>query len=254
MKNILSHKKDWREAETVLLTEECSAVIQNSLPEKLKDLGSFMIPCTIGNACTRTALCDLGASIKLIHASLIKKLYLTHEVKPTRICLQLAYGSVKFPSGVVEDMIVRVGPFAFPTEFVVLDMDGHRSASLILGRPFLATGRTLIDVQKGEVILRVNEDEYMLNAVKAVKHPDTPEKCMSIDTIDSLVEEVNMTERLEEELTDIFYDVQPNLEEPKEIKEPLKPPKEEEKPPKLELTPLPSSLNYAFLGDGDTYP
>ncbi|XP_015939655.1 uncharacterized protein LOC107465174 [Arachis duranensis] len=123
MKDILSHKKDWRETQTVLLIEECSTIIQNSLLEKLKDLGSFMIPCTLGDACTRTALCDLGASIKLIPASLIKKLSLTDEVEPTRMCLQLADGSIKIPSRVVEDMIVRVGPFSFPTNFVVLDME-----------------------------------------------------------------------------------------------------------------------------------
>ncbi|XP_052116549.1 uncharacterized protein LOC127746662 [Arachis duranensis] len=108
MKDVLSHKKDWRKTQTVLLTEEWSAIIQNSLPEKLKDPNSFMIPCTLGNACTRIALCDLGASINLIPASLIKKLYLTEEVKPTRMCLQLADGSIKIPSGVIEDMIVRV--------------------------------------------------------------------------------------------------------------------------------------------------
>ncbi|XP_057759874.1 uncharacterized protein LOC130980228 [Arachis stenosperma] len=124
-----------------------------NLPEKLKDPGSFMITCTLGDACTRTALCDLGESINLIPASLIKKLCLTEEVKPTCICLQLADGSIKIPSGVIEDMIVKVGPFAFPTDFVVLDMEWHKSASLILGRPFLVTGRTLIDVEKGEVTL-----------------------------------------------------------------------------------------------------
>ncbi|XP_016164844.1 uncharacterized protein LOC107607395 [Arachis ipaensis] len=109
MKDILSHKKDWREVEIVLLIEECSAVIQKSLPEKLQDPGSFMIPCTLGDACTRTALCDLGASINLMPASLIKKLCLTREVKPTCIRFQLADGSAKFPLGVVEDIIVRVG-------------------------------------------------------------------------------------------------------------------------------------------------
>ncbi|XP_015955342.1 uncharacterized protein LOC107479751 [Arachis duranensis] len=107
MKDILSHKKDRRETQTVLLTEECSAIIQNSLPEKFKDPRSFMIPCTLDDACTRTALCDLGASINLILASLIKKLCLTEEVKPTCMCLQLADGSIKIPSGVIEDMIVK---------------------------------------------------------------------------------------------------------------------------------------------------
>ena len=93
-------------------------------------------------------------------------------------------------------MIVKVGPFAFPTDFVVLEMEEHKSATLILGRPFLATGRTLIHVQKGEITLRVNEDEFKLNAVKAMQHPDTSKDCISADIIDSLVEEVNMTEGL----------------------------------------------------------
>ena len=85
-----------------------------------------MIPCILEDNCTKTALCDLGASINLIPASTIKKLGLTEEVKQTRICLQLADGSTKYPSGVIEDMIVRVGPFAFPTDFVVLEMESTR--------------------------------------------------------------------------------------------------------------------------------
>ncbi|XP_015935263.1 uncharacterized protein LOC107461294 [Arachis duranensis] len=188
-----------------------------------------MIPCTLGDACTRIALCDLGASIKLIPTLLIKKLCLTDEVKLTRICLQLAVGSIKIPLGVIEDMIVRVGPFAFPTDFVVLDMEGHRSASLIIGRPFLVTRRTLIDVEKGEIILRVNEKKFVLNAIKAMQYPDIPKECISIDLIDSLVEEVNMAESLKEELDDILDDTQPDSEEPLETSE------EKEKPPKLSL-------------------
>ncbi|KAL1290734.1 hypothetical protein AAHE18_20G150300 [Arachis hypogaea] len=243
MKEILSHKKDWRETERVLLTEECSAVILKSFPEKLKDPGSFLIPCILEGQCTKTALCDLGASINLIPASTIRKLGLTEEVKPTRICLQLADGSTKYPSGVIEDMIVRVGPFAFPTDFVVLEMEEHKSATLILGRPFLATGRSLIDVQQGEITLRVNDDEFKLNAVKAMQHPDTSKDCMKVDFIDSLVEEINMAEN-----------VQPDLEDSEDMKEPLKSLLEEEKPPKPELKPLPPSLKYAFLGEGDTFP
>ena len=90
-----------------------------------------------------------------------------------------------------------------------------------------------------------------MNVVKAMQHPDTSKDCLSADIIDSLVEEVNMTESLESELDDIFKDVQPDLEGSEEIKEPLKVPQEEEKPPKPELKPLPPSLKYAFLGEGD---
>ena len=60
--------------------------------------------------------------------------------------------------GVVEDLLVKVGPFIFPTDFVILDKEEDVKSSIILGRPFLATGKALIDVQKGELTLRVNEE------------------------------------------------------------------------------------------------
>ncbi|RTK47984.1 hypothetical protein DRJ87_15605, partial [Enterococcus faecalis] len=112
-------------------------------------------------------------------------------------------------------------------------------ATLILGRPFLATGRSLIDVQQGEITLRVNEDEFKLNVVKAMQHPDTPKDCMKVDLIDSLVEEINMAKSLESELEDIFKDVQPDIEDSEDMKEPLNFLLKEEKPPKPELKPLP---------------
>ncbi|XP_015941225.1 uncharacterized protein LOC107466729 [Arachis duranensis] len=71
--------------------------------------------------------------------------------------------------------------------------------SLVLGSPQQA-----LSTKKWEVTLRVNEDDFVLNAVKAMQHPDTPKECMSIDIIDSLVEEVNIVKRLEEKLDDIF--------------------------------------------------
>ncbi|XP_057734186.1 uncharacterized protein LOC130949507 [Arachis stenosperma] len=156
-----------------VLSEEFSVVIQRNRPKKLQDPRSFVIPCTLGDTCIRTALCDLGASINLMPSSLVKKLRI-HEVKPTCICLQLADGSIKIPSRVVEDLIVRVRLFTFPTDFVILDMEENKNASIILGRPFLATGRTIIDVQKGEVTLRVGKNEFVLNTVKAMQHHEPP--------------------------------------------------------------------------------
>ena len=70
MKDILSHKKRLSDLETVNLTEECSAILQRKLPQKLKDPSSFTIPCTIGNAIFERALCDLGASINLMPLSM----------------------------------------------------------------------------------------------------------------------------------------------------------------------------------------
>ena len=66
MKDILLNKRKIPEHEIVALTKECSAIIQRTLPQKMPDLGSFTIPCTIENFNYERALCDLGASINLM--------------------------------------------------------------------------------------------------------------------------------------------------------------------------------------------
>ena len=86
MKDILSKKRRLGEFETVALTEECSAILKNKLPPKLKDPGSFTIPCSIGNQYFGKALCDLGASINLMPMSIFKKLGIG-EARPTTVTL-----------------------------------------------------------------------------------------------------------------------------------------------------------------------
>ncbi|KAL5554098.1 hypothetical protein UlMin_041499 [Ulmus minor] len=170
MKEILSKKRKLGDYETVMLNEECSAVLQRKLPQKLKDTGSFTIPCTIGSCNFDKVLCDLGASINLMPLSVFRKLGLG-EVKPTSISLQLADRSVKYPRGVIEDVLIKVDKFIFPADFVVLDMEEDREIPLILGRPFLATGRTLIDVQQGKLILRVQDEQVTFDVFEAMKFP-----------------------------------------------------------------------------------
>ena len=145
MKDILSQKRRLANFETVNLTEECSAILQRKLLQKLKDPGSFTIPCTIGNAIFERALCDLGASINLMPLSIFKRLGLG-EARPTTVTLQLADMSLKHPRGVIEDVLVKVDEFIFPAYFIVLDMEEDKEIPIILGRPFLATGRVMIDV------------------------------------------------------------------------------------------------------------
>ena len=104
MKDNLSKKRRLEEYETIALTEECSAIIQKKLPHKLKDSGSFTIPCTIGNAVFERALCDLGSSINLMPLSIFKRLG-PEEAKPTIVTLQLADRSLKHPRGIIEDVL-----------------------------------------------------------------------------------------------------------------------------------------------------
>ncbi|XP_061372301.1 uncharacterized protein LOC133314798 [Gastrolobium bilobum] len=106
MKDLLSRKRKLQECETVILTEECNVIIQKKLPTKVKDPGSFSIPCTIGKVEVDNVLCDLGASINVMPLSIMKKLGIT-EVKPTKTIVQLADRSSKQVYGIIEDILVK---------------------------------------------------------------------------------------------------------------------------------------------------
>ncbi|XP_062118743.1 uncharacterized protein LOC133832413 [Humulus lupulus] len=162
--------------------------LQKKLPQKVKDPRKFTIPCTIGGSSFDKALCDLGASINLMPLSIFKKLGVG-EVKPTTITLQLADHSLTYPRGVIEDVLVKVDKFIFPTNFVVLDMEEDHEISIILGRPFLATGRALIDVQGGHLTLRVNNEVVKFNIYQALKQHDNTSTCHRVDSIEVLLEE-----------------------------------------------------------------
>ena len=157
------------------LTITCSAVIQKSLPAKIKDYGSFTIPCTIGKYEFKKALFDLGASINLMPLSMVQRLSLG-ELTPTAITLQMADRSMAQLEGVLEDVLVKVGKFIFPVDFVVMKMEEDTQVPLLLGRPFLATGAALIDVKKGELTLRVGNEAVHFNLNKSLAQSDADEE------------------------------------------------------------------------------
>ncbi|KAI3456996.1 hypothetical protein Pfo_013659 [Paulownia fortunei] len=108
------------------------AILQKKLPPNLKDPGSFMIPCTIGNLFIDKTLCDLGASINLMSLSVFRKL--GHgEAKPTTVSLHLVDRSIKYPRGIIEDVLIKVDKFIFPADFIILGMDEDQDISIILG-------------------------------------------------------------------------------------------------------------------------
>ena len=106
----------------VNLIATCRAVIQRSLQVKMKDPGSFTIPCTIGKYEFKKAICDSGANINLMPLSVVKRLSLG-ELTPTIIILQMADRSMAQPEGVLEDVLVKVGKFIFLMDFVVMKME-----------------------------------------------------------------------------------------------------------------------------------
>ncbi|GJV66848.1 reverse transcriptase domain-containing protein [Tanacetum coccineum] len=125
--------------------------------QKLGDPGKFLIPCDFPGMDVCHALADLGASINLMPLSISKKLSLL-ELTPTRMTLELADRSITRPKGVAEDVFIKVGKSHFPTDFVVVDFEADPRVPLILGRSFLRTGRALIDVYEGELILRDGDE------------------------------------------------------------------------------------------------
>ena len=103
--------------------------------------------------------------------SIFRKLKL-EEARPTTVSLQMADRSLAHPRGIIEDVLVKVDKFIFPTDFIILDMEEDENIPIILGRPFLATGRALIDVQKGELKLRVQKEDVTFNVFAATEIPN----------------------------------------------------------------------------------
>ena len=144
-KDILVMKMRLGEFETVALTQECNHMLQNKIPQKLKDPGSFTIPSSIGTKYKGKALCDLGASINLMPLSVFKQLGV-REVRLTIVTLQLADRSYVYLEGKIEDVLIKVDKFIFLVDSIVLDFKADKEVTIILGRHFLARGKTIIDM------------------------------------------------------------------------------------------------------------
>ncbi|XP_038877582.1 uncharacterized protein LOC120069837 [Benincasa hispida] len=157
-KDILTKKRRINETEVTVLTRECNALVSNRLPKKQKDPGSFTVPCSIGGLDVGHVLCDLGASINLMSLSIFKKLRIG-EAQPTSITLQLADRTITYPEEKIEDVLIKVDNFIFPADFIILDYEADKDVLIILGRSFLATGKVLIDVHKGQLTMRVDNQE-----------------------------------------------------------------------------------------------
>nr|XP_016500667.1 PREDICTED: uncharacterized protein LOC107819100 [Nicotiana tabacum] len=208
MKDLMSRKFDLQDLATVTLTQTCSAVVSRPIAEKLSDPGSFTIPCTIGNYAFAKALCDLGESINLLPLSIYKKLGIG-RARPTSKLLQLADRTVKMPSGILDDVLVQVGKFIFPTDFVILDCKVDEEIPIILGRSFLATGRALIYCEMGELKMRLNNEEITFNVQKSMWRPSEFANCYFLDTVDVIMEEDDETLNAKDPLTGCLM----NLEE-----------------------------------------
>ncbi|CAL2266597.1 unnamed protein product [Prunus armeniaca] len=265
-----------------MVSENVSDVLQRKFPQKLKDPGSFSINITIGDNLIEKAMLDLGASINLMPYSVCLQLGLG-DLKATTISLKLADRSVKYPKGIVEDILVQVDKLIFPVDFVVLDMEEapihDRELPILLGRPFMATAKTIIDVQNGLLTMTMLGETVQFKVFESLSQPSSSIDYCLINVLDSLVFSKFLLAQSNDPLQCILsqsrndFDEESALMEMVAALEALKPypstlspliePLEPfathlipfvVKPPKLELKPLPSHLKYAYLAKFETLP
>ncbi|KAK8521572.1 hypothetical protein V6N12_031466 [Hibiscus sabdariffa] len=174
--DIITKKRKIERYETVATAGE---YFLGDIPPKKNDPGIFIIPCFIGDNYVGKALCDLGSSVNLMSKSVFMKLGMG-TARPTTVILQLADRSHVRPEGKVEDLLVKVGKFVFPADFLILDCEADHKAPIILGRPFLATGRILIDCEKGGFTMRVGDQTMTINVYNTIRYMDNGEECHSL--------------------------------------------------------------------------
>ncbi|XP_060200491.1 uncharacterized protein LOC132628745 [Lycium barbarum] len=142
------------------------------------------------------ALCANGASINLMSHSIYKKSGLRMP-RPTSMRLQMADHTVKRPVGIVDNVLVKVGNFHLPMDFVIFDFAVNKEISIILGRPFLATRRALMDSKNNEIKFYVNDEEVTFQASKVIKFPSAYESIPVIDVVDVVEQAAEL--KIEEE-------------------------------------------------------
>ncbi|CAL1361001.1 unnamed protein product [Linum trigynum] len=146
------------EVAMVSVSEVASASIgYGGFPPKLRDMGIFTISCTFGDKIFWNPLANLGSSINIMPTRIYHDLNLG-PLTPTPMRIELANRSVVEPRGIIENISVKCAHFVYPVDFVVLDTEGY-DASIILGRPFLVTTPTIIEVSGSKITLRFGEEE-----------------------------------------------------------------------------------------------
>ncbi|GJZ41221.1 hypothetical protein Tco_0588107 [Tanacetum coccineum] len=182
--------------------------VDDYLPRKEKDLGSFTLLCYINNVFFENALADLGASVSVMPLSTNLNLGLG-ELAHTKLTVELADRTVKHPKGIAENVLVGIGKFVFPIDFIILDIPEDVKVPLILGRPFLSTAHAKIDVFKRKITLRVGDEKIIFKSVKPAS---------------SLIKRVyilSLRERMELDLRDQVDNLIPTIEEGEVVDRPM---------------------------------
>ncbi|GKD38911.1 hypothetical protein Tco_1259118 [Tanacetum coccineum] len=147
------------------MSKVLATLLDDSLPKKENDPGSFTLPCYINNVCFEKVLAELGASVSVMPLLTYLNLGLG-ELAHTKLTVELADRTVKHPKGIAGNVLVRIGKFIFPVDFIILDMPEDINVPLILERPFLSTAHAKVYVFKRKITLRVGDEKIIFKSVK----------------------------------------------------------------------------------------
>ncbi|XP_070003943.1 uncharacterized protein [Nicotiana sylvestris] len=198
--------------ETIKMTHQVSAIV-NSMAPNLEDPDAFTIPCTTSNMDFAKAFCDLGASINLMPYSVFKTLGIG-QPRATSMRLQMVDKTMKRLFGIIDDVLVWVDKFILPADFVILDCEVDNEVPIILGRPFLTTGKALVDVEAGEITFRVGDEKVVFHVCKSMKQPNSTEVCSFMDLVmEVIVDDTSAVINVEDPLEAVLLNLDVNEDE-----------------------------------------
>ncbi|XP_070017492.1 uncharacterized protein [Nicotiana sylvestris] len=222
---------------------------------------------------------DLVTKKRSMNCETIK---MTHQWKPKTHIYEVANGGSynEEPLSIIDDVLVCVDKFILPADFVILDYEADYEVPIILGRPFLATGKALVDVEAGELTFWVGDEKVVFHVCKSMRQLNSNEVYSFVDLVtDVIIDDTSATMNVKDKLEAILLNLDDDEDndgyvecvnllqgmglytyEPRKLsldlenrKTPLTKPSIEE-PPILELKPLPPRLRYEFLGLYSTLP
>ncbi|XP_023756549.2 uncharacterized protein LOC111905106 [Lactuca sativa] len=192
LKDLCTNKRKFKTNEKIQVNANVSAVIQKKLPPKCKDPGMFSIPCTIGDLHVESAMLDLGASINVMPYSVFQSLNVG-PLEETGVIIQLADKSSVFPRGMLEDVLVQVNQLVFSADFYVIDLEDKtlsKSSMILLGRPFMNTAHTIIDVHNGKITMEFDGETIHFNIFEAMRHPSNISPLYRVDVIEPITQQL----------------------------------------------------------------
>ncbi|GJW86173.1 reverse transcriptase domain-containing protein [Tanacetum coccineum] len=238
LKELISNKHKIEQISTAFLSDKSLAMIQNKVPPKLGDPGSFLIPCNFNKTFSCNALANLGASINLMPYSLYAKLSL-ENLKPTKMSVRLADKSFQYPVRIAKNMLVEV----VGTERMIFNINYAMKHSY-------SNDDTCFSI---DVIDEISEEDFdaLLNEGSKIMHSIEgtlleEEIFAEFDEFIAMTADENSDYEFDTEdppfekiAININYKIKTSLKEP---------------PTDLELKPLPDNLEYVFLEEPSFLP